>query len=171
VVGRQLADGRWSDDKWHSSWAYTTSHALIALLDTPSPDPAPVKRATHFLLNHQEADGGWGTDGKGANSEDTAYGVLALRALVNHGVDDPRTVGALRRGEQWMAAYRPFATSGDHSRRWLGKESYCPDRIVRMFELAATFPSTEGCLPPTTVQRQLSSAVTHSATEPSSPRK
>jgi len=145
LIGDQRSDGRWSDDKWHGSWIYATSQVLVALLGTPSQHHPAVRRATRVLLAEQRADGGWGSDTDGAtssNSEETAFGVLGLRALVRHGRGDAETLAALQRGERWMqSAYRPADASDD--RRWLGKESYRPRRIVRMFELAATFPSTE----------------------------
>jgi hypothetical protein len=131
--------------QWHRSWIYTTSQVLVALLGTPSRHHPAIRRATRVLLAEQRGDGGWGTDADGvtrSNSEETAFGVLGLRAVVRHGVADRETLAALRRGERWMqAAYR---TSDDRDdRRWLGKESYRPRRIVRMFELAAALPSAE----------------------------
>jgi len=143
VAASQLADGRWGADKWHTSWIYTTSHSLIALLETPEPDREVVERATRALLRSQLPDGAWGTGGNGGNTEESAYGVLALRALAAHGSADADVVDALHSGEQWMqAAYRRSTTGDDGERRWLGKEPYRPDRIVRMFELAATMPTT-----------------------------
>jgi squalene-hopene cyclase-like protein len=139
MLERQLTDGRWRGDKWNGSWLYTTSQIVIALADTPHIDA--LRRAVGALVVHQHTDGGWG-DGPRATVEETAYGVLALRTLVRHGIEAPDLQQALARAEQWLLRhYRPF----DHSYQpcWLGKESYMPQRIVRMIQLAATFPLAE----------------------------
>lgn len=141
MIQRQLPDGRWSDDKWHGSWIYTTSQVLVALAGTPSPQE-PIDRATKALILHQHEDGGWGTGAGESNTEETAYAVLALRSLTRHRKVDAAAHVSLGGGERWMrSAYRPFAA--DDKARWLGKENYRPNRIVRMFELAATLPSNK----------------------------
>ncbi len=143
MIERQLADGRWTSDKWNGSWLYTTSQVLIALADTSHTDV--LERAVETMIAHQDDEGGWG-DSHGPTSEETAYGTLALRTLVRYGLDTPAVNEALERAEQWLLRnYRPF----DHRYYpcWLGKESYMPQRIVRSFQLAATFPSEELAIP------------------------
>jgi hypothetical protein len=146
MIERQLPDGRWCDDKWNSSWLYTTSQVLIALLGTPTQHHLAVKRAIATLLAHQQSDGGWGTTTCGSNSEETAYAILTLRAIARHEMSDAALTHALKRAERWMLAnYRPFY----YGQRpiWLAKQNYRPQRIVRMIELAATFPSVELAVP------------------------
>lgn len=139
LIERQLPDGRWLDDKWNGSWVYTTAQAVIALAGTAHIDV--LKRALDALLMYQHTDGGWGTASDSIN-EETAYGIFALRALLPLGIAEHTIHAALERAERWMfETYRPnqqrqYAT-------WLGKEQYQPQRIVRVVELTATFPSAE----------------------------
>jgi hypothetical protein len=142
MIERQLPDGRWCDDKWNGSWLYTTSQVLVALLGTPTQYSDAVGQAIAAVLAHQHADGGWGTITQVSNSEETAYAILALRAARHHGRGYSALAAALEPAEQWMLEhYRPFYR-GQH-RTWLAKENYRPERIVRMLELVAAFPSAE----------------------------
>jgi hypothetical protein len=144
LLARQLPDGRWCDDKWNGSWLYTTSQVLIALLESPAQYNAPIRRVVDALLFHQHSDGGWGV--QSSTLEETAYGVLALRTLIRHEIGNPLVAAALERADQWMIThYRPSQRAQDTI--WLAKENYRPQRIVRMLELVATFPSTELSLP------------------------
>src|SRR5262249_35696063 len=137
ILQRQLADGRWPGDKWHSSWLYTTSQAVIALADSPHADV--LSRAADALLSHQHPGGGWGDDD--ASAEGTAYGVLALRALVR-AKPAPCLQQGLDRAERWLLeCYRPLEHAGDTA-CWLGKQNYLPRRIVRLLQLTATVPTT-----------------------------
>jgi len=139
LIERQLPDGRWLDDKWNGSWVYTTSQAVIALAGTAHIDV--IKRALDALLAYQHADGGWGT-ANDSTGEETAYGIFALRAVLPLGLADHAAHAALERAERWMfASYRP---NQEHQYAiWLGKEQYQPQRIVRVIELTAAFPSAE----------------------------
>ena len=139
LIERQLPDGRWLDDKWNGSWVYTTSQAVIALAGTPHSDV--IRQALDALLVYQHADGGWGTADESI-SEETAYGIFALRAVLPLGLADHTIHAALERAEQWMLAH--FCPNQQHEyATWLGKEQYQPQRIVRVIELAATFLSAE----------------------------
>jgi hypothetical protein len=143
ILERQLSDGRWCSDKWNGSWLYTTGQVIVALLDSPHTDA--LERALTAILNHQNADGGWG-DGQSSTIEETAYGVLALRALMCHGMEISEAEQALACAERWLLRnYRPF--DHDYQPCWLGKETYMPRRIVRMIQLVATFPSSELAVP------------------------
>jgi hypothetical protein len=140
MVAHQLPDGRWCDDKWNGSWLYTTSQVLIALLGNRAQYHPAVGRAVQALLAYQHDDGGWSTITHSSNTEETAYGILALRSVRHHGMDDLALAAALRRAEHWMLEnYRPFAHGQGCT--WLAKENYRPQRIVRMLELVATFPT------------------------------
>jgi Squalene-hopene cyclase C-terminal domain/Prenyltransferase and squalene oxidase repeat len=134
LLERQLPDGRWLGDKWNGSWLYTTCQALVALNKaTDTPTVAALQRSVSAILAHQHSDGSWGD--YGANAEETAYAVLALRAIAARFPIGPH----LERGQRWLLAnYRPF----EHNRRpiWLAKEIYCPQRLSRMIELVATYP-------------------------------
>lgn len=135
ISERQGCDGRWPGDKWHSSWLYTTSQAMIALAG--GGQHYPVRRATEALVNYQHSDGGWGM--RSSTTEETAYGVLALRLLRRRGLLAEPASQALSRAERWMLQhYQPFADS--QVKLWLDKDVYRPERIVRVIELAATMP-------------------------------
>jgi hypothetical protein len=140
MLDRQLLDGRWLGDKWNSSWLYTTSQVIIALANSQYTDA--LRRAADALLAYQHADGGWG-DGESATVEGTAYGVLALRVLMRHGLGTRGDQDALELAERWLLrSYHPFE-HGDYEPCWLGKQSYLPRRIVRILQLVATFPTAE----------------------------
>jgi hypothetical protein len=139
ITERQGVDGRWPGDKWHSSWLYTTSQAVIALAS--GRHPYPIRQAVEALVNHQHSDGGWGV--RGSTSEETAYGVLTLRLLQRRGCLSEQATRALPRAEQWMLRqYQPFADS--NIKLWLDKDVYRPERIARVIELAATLPAGVG---------------------------
>jgi hypothetical protein len=140
LLDHQFSDGRWLGDKWNSSWLYTTSQAIIALADSLHIDA--LRRAADALVGYQHADGGWG-DGQSATIEGTAYGVLALRVLTRHGLGTRVDQSALELAERWLLRnYHPFEHR-DYEACWLGKQSYLPRRIVRIIQLAATFPTAE----------------------------
>jgi len=137
LLERQLPDGRWPGDKWNGAWLYTTSHALVVLCHTPNHNV--VMRAVEALLAYQHIDGGWGS--QGSSTEETAYGLLGLRAVNASPFKSPRAAVAQGRAERWMLEnYRPFAESADVC--WLGKETYRPRRLARVIELASTLPTS-----------------------------
>jgi hypothetical protein len=133
----QQPDGRWISDKWHSSWLYTTSQVVVALraaLDYQDCSYEALQRAAGALLDHQRADGGWGIHC--STAEETAYGIIALRQLA--GIFD--VYQALTRAEQWML--REYQEpSSETIALWVGKDVYCPRRIVRALMLATTLSS------------------------------
>jgi hypothetical protein len=103
-----------------------------------------MQRAAQALLANQRADGGWGAHR--STAEETAYGVLALRALLRDQNHDPAMRQALKRAEQWLLEdYRPFKRSTHPC--WQAKEIYRPYRLARLIELTATFPSAELAAP------------------------
>jgi hypothetical protein len=134
LLERQLPDGRWLGDKWNGSWLYTTCQALVGLNEAADPaSDKHIEQAVHTILSYQQPDGGWGDDG--STAEETAYAVLALRAMRGRFTVEEQ----LKTGQRWLLnQYRPF-----HAERqpiWLGKEVYCPQRLSRIMELAAMFP-------------------------------
>ncbi|HEX5689329.1 MAG TPA: hypothetical protein VFX76_04970 [Roseiflexaceae bacterium] len=138
LVQHQQPDGRWNGDKWNGSWLYTTSQVVVAL--SGAEHRKALKLALDALLTRQYPNGSWGTHN--ATIEETAYGILGLRALLAGGIGDSAAADALADAERWMLAqYRPFQFSSFTG--WLGKEMYRPLRLARMIELVATLPSTE----------------------------
>ena len=74
-----------------------------------------------------------------SNREETAYGILACRALLREGLLDRTAWKALERAEQWMMrSYRPFDPST--YAYWLDKDAYRPQRLVDLIGLVATIP-------------------------------
>jgi hypothetical protein len=138
MIERQLPDGRWLGDKWNGSWLYTTSQAIVALKDTGHTDA--IGLAADALLTHEYTDGSWGIHG--STAEETAYCILALRALLSGGVVNGAGHQALARAERWMLhQYRPFRPSAVTC--WLGKEMYRPLRLANLIELVGTIPLAE----------------------------
>ena len=135
VLERQQPDGRWASDKWHSSWLYATSQVLLAL--PPVGYERVMASAVDALLRAQRADGGWGS--AGSTAEETAYAVLALRwsrRCLRLAVAEP-----LRRARAWLRT--AYETDAAGRTGWIGKETYCPPRITRAFELAALLALVE----------------------------
>lgn len=139
ILERQQPDGRWLGDKWNGSWLYTTGQVLNSLPIAQHLDAAvPAIRA---LLDHQRADGGWGT--YRSTAEETAYAITALRAVCTSGFITDEIQQALTLGYRWMLHdYRPFAPATVTC--WLGKELYRPLRLARTIELAATYLAATG---------------------------
>ena len=133
LVRSQHADGRWSGDKWNSSWTYTSWHVLLALQD--SGFHAAMEAGGQAFVRYQHEDGGWGI-GAQASAVETAYGVLALSTLIANGLRDDAFIHALRRGYQWLLrVYQPATFPCEP--RWINKELFCPLRIDRVFILSA----------------------------------
>ncbi|GAA4991278.1 hypothetical protein GCM10023205_74040 [Yinghuangia aomiensis] len=136
-VGYQHPDGRWTGDKWHTSWIYTTTQIVIALHHTPA-----AHRGIKALLRAQTPDGGWGTRQQ-ATAGETGYAVLALAA---HTGPRPRQnlTTALRRAADWLTNWQQSDPRCD-CHLWTGKELYCPTRVDRVVAhaglLAATRPT------------------------------
>jgi hypothetical protein len=132
LIECQCPDGRWSSDKWHRSWLYTTLHVVLAL--TNSRHITALKSAVDAMHAHQHADGGWGMGSKSTTTE-TVYGVLTLHTLRDYGLLDRGAVDALRKAHRWLLRnYRPFNVSED--KYWIAKELLRPSRIDRAFELS-----------------------------------
>lgn len=132
-------DGRFTNEKWHGSVWYLTSHTLHACVAAGQIDAAQQSLAA--ILAHQRTDGGWGIDA--SNGEETAYGALALLALDQAHALPPAGAMALHCAARWLRAnYRPLGE--ETTRRWTGKELYRPRRIARIEEVAVTFACIQG---------------------------
>jgi hypothetical protein len=128
LVERQMPDGRWAGDKWNQSWLYTTSQVLVMLEDDHANS---IRQAIRAILDYQHADGGWGIHR--STPEETAYGILALRAGLSHAGEEARA--AIARATAWLRqAYQPY--SMDIPPIWVGKELYCPRRLVHIVVLS-----------------------------------
>jgi hypothetical protein len=109
---------------------------LVALIEVEE-GQAAIDRAIIPILSLQNDDGGWGMPQ--TNAEETAYAVLALRALAGAGVRATAIDRALWRGEQWMQHhYAPFRS--DSFTCWTAKQPFRVSRLSQAIELAATFP-------------------------------
>jgi len=124
-------DGVWSGEKWHASWLYPTSQAIAAL---GHGRPAwSDERALAGVLAQQHACGGWGA-GDMPTFEETAYAVLSLHMLSSPHNPARVIADAMGKAYQWMlGAYVPYARP--IRALWIGKELYCPRRVVRVVEL------------------------------------
>jgi hypothetical protein len=132
LAERQLQDGRWASDKWHTSWLYSTLLAAFALKQSGPRYSRAIQAAINAIQANQNQDGGWGELGQSVTT-DTAYGLLALYVLRECGQVNP---AVLQTGHHWLLnQYRPFHYHQAHS--WLNKQQYAPYRIDWGFELSA----------------------------------
>jgi hypothetical protein len=129
----QSSDGRWTLDKWHSSWLYPTSQVVTALARAGV--VAPVRRALHAIVQHQNEDGGWGIEGH-STAVETSYAVHVLHAVRRLTMEQETAERALLRATRWLLAYGE-ASLADGAMLWVGKELYCPYRVDQAFVLSA----------------------------------
>ncbi|WP_438013587.1 prenyltransferase/squalene oxidase repeat-containing protein [Sorangium sp. So ce315] len=137
LLRRQEPDGRWVGDKWHSSWLYTTTQVMLALLQEGQ--MSAVKAGMAALLRAQREDGGWGA-GSASTAAETAYAVLALFAARKDRELEAMTRGAWQGGSRWLMANADIELDQDQL-RWIGKELYCPARVDRAWILGALLVS------------------------------
>ncbi|MGW9213019.1 hypothetical protein ACWGR4_39410 [Embleya sp. NPDC055664] len=130
---RQGTDGRWSGDKWHTSWIYTTAQIVTALPTDPT-----TPHAIRALLDAQHPDGGWGTHHH-ATAGETGYAALAL-----HTIDNPSlaSANALERAGKWLTRWQETGGACD-CLLWTGKEPYCPRRVDEAVALTALYTTTQ----------------------------
>ncbi|MER9280460.1 hypothetical protein [Mesorhizobium sp. M0522] len=134
VEANRNPHGLWNNEKWHVSWLYPTAHAVAALAQ--GKPQWRDERALAALLQAQRDDGGWGA-GRASTFEETAYALFALHVM--DGSEEPtgrrRIAQAVARALEWMLA-RHAAHGLPQTPLWIGKELYCPTRVVRVAELA-----------------------------------
>jgi squalene-hopene/tetraprenyl-beta-curcumene cyclase len=106
LLADQEPDGSWFG-RWGANFVYGTGAVLPALIAAGLPrDHQAITRAAGWLVQHQNADGGWGEDlrsytdpawrGRGASTaSQTAWALLALLAV------DPATE-AVEDGVRWL---------------------------------------------------------------------
>ncbi|SFP21456.1 hypothetical protein SAMN05216330_10645 [Bradyrhizobium sp. Ghvi] len=134
VEANRSPRGAWSNEKWHVSWLYPTAHAIAALAQ--GKPQWRDERALAALLQAQRHDGGWGT-GRTSTFEETAYALFALHVMDRNqeATERQRIAQAVARALEWMLV-RHAAHALPQTPLWIGKELYCPTRVVRVAELA-----------------------------------
>ncbi|MCC8982636.1 hypothetical protein [Bradyrhizobium acaciae] len=139
VEANRNPHGLWNNEKWHVSWLYPTAHAIAALAQ--GKPQWRDGRALAALIQAQRDDGGWGA-GRASTFEETAYALFALRVM--DGSEEPtgrrRIAQAVAGALEWMLA-RHAAHALPQTPLWIGKELYCPTRVVRVAELAGLWLS------------------------------
>jgi hypothetical protein len=132
VAQAQRPDGWWNSEKWNRSCLYGTHVALTSLAGFPS---SAKRAAARAYLDHQNADGGWGSTQQSTLVE-TAYGLLALCRIAADSEDASgcrRAIAAaheyLRRNEAERGSYEP--------RFWISKDLFGARRVERAIVLSA----------------------------------
>lgn len=126
LIERQHPDGYWHGDKWHSSPYYITSQSMLALHAARQHEA--VQRAAEWLLDNQQADGGWGIHG--STRIETAYAILALRPLAHQ----QRVRTTISRAEAVL-----LNDTKCESAHWIAKVLYRPIHVDLFFELSAVW--------------------------------
>jgi squalene-hopene/tetraprenyl-beta-curcumene cyclase len=107
----QLPDGAWPGDQGIGDLPATCAAvSALAAAGVVATKPSVI-RATGWLAQHQNADGGWGHGGRGGDSQaagagqsapvPTAMAVMALLAVLAIGGKDP--AASVERGVRWLA--------------------------------------------------------------------
>jgi halimadienyl-diphosphate synthase len=117
-------DGKYWQDKWHTSPFYATDRVLHGMTGV---DDEVVRTAVEWMLAEQHENGSWGvTDG---TAEETAY---ALDALLTAQKSDPGvaaiTGDSVQRGSTYL--WEAFGLE-DLPSLWVGKALYTPHKVVR----------------------------------------
>ena len=131
---RRQPDGRFTGDKWNSSWLYTTWSVVLALPQGPAAR-STLEEVAALLLAQQKADGGWGS-GAVSSAGETSYALLTFHALLARGLVNDQARAATRAAYCWLRdrhrrGLQPF------EKVWICKELYSVPRIDTVFALAA----------------------------------
>lgn len=120
-VNSQKIENSYWEDKWHISPLYTTSHAIISLLETPY----DLKPTIQWLLKHQRKNGSWGWKNSGS-CEETAYIIQAL--CYYHKYHPQKQIHqALSKAKEYMDKESNIYK---YPEMWTGKVLYCPQKVV-----------------------------------------
>lgn len=134
LLNLQRPDGRWEGDKWHSSWLYATSQALVALAAARC--VRGVGAGCTAIVRAQHTDGSW------ESVSATAYALMALVVAQRAGVVCPGRTQAIRAGAAWLAEH-DLDSSERYTPSWIGKEAYTPYRIDRAWAAAVLIAAAE----------------------------
>lgn len=128
---RRHVDGLWREDKWHASWLYATSHAVAALSEGDIFSQRDLTLTG--ILMRQDACGGWGA--AAPTFEETAYAVLVLVRLAGMQPSSWVLQESISRAFRWMREIDQSLARPPARALWIGKQLYCPIRVVRVIEL------------------------------------
>ena len=97
-------DGFWEGRLSASALSTATAVSALSLADTGN-DQAHITAGVTWLLEHQNADRGWGdTTDSPSNLATTLLAVAALKLAAEAGVSDPRVASAADGAHQYLAA-------------------------------------------------------------------
>jgi squalene-hopene/tetraprenyl-beta-curcumene cyclase len=103
LARQQRADGSWvplwfgnQDNPQEENPVYGTARVLLAYRDWQQRDAAPAQRGLAWLSQAQNADGGWGGDGRSSSVEETALAVETLSGVAPCGRGDQAASDGLR---------------------------------------------------------------------------
>jgi halimadienyl-diphosphate synthase len=114
-------------DKWHASPYYTTSHAIITLLQEGRHLVHACQPTIDWLIHTQYPNGSWGFFQEGT-AEETSYALLAL--LHYHKHDEIREDIFHRGAEYLVREYGRLRKKGQFPELWLAKSIYAPYSII-----------------------------------------
>ena len=130
------------NDKWHASPYYTTSHALVGLLQDKQHMvyAYACQNTVDWIVCNQRDDGSWGFY-RDSTAEETAY---ALTALLYYYRQKPSGLNAdiLHRGASYLSL-KHRTSDWTYPELWLAKSLYAPHDIVRAAILAALILYTD----------------------------
>lgn len=123
---RQAEDGSWSplwfgnqDHPAEENPVYGTARVLLAYVDAAQAGrtefaPETSQKGVHRLASLQNADGGWGGNGRQSSVEETALTVEALSGVIGS-----RLAGLLPAAKLHLAQGGEWLTAWQHGIRWL----------------------------------------------------
>lgn len=133
LIDRQLPNGNWRADKWHTSQRYTALEVMLALLNANC--DFDLRSLASLFVNDKLTTDSWNLAERPTSIE-TVYGFLALWKLNN--------IGALSEAEveQFRGKFNAILEHNHHSdedsaRYWLGKELYSAYRVDEVYALCA----------------------------------
>lgn len=133
LIERQLPDGYWHPDKWHTSWRYTTLEVMLPLIYLGY--ESNVMPVIDAFVNDQNGDGGWGMGSESALVE-TAYSILALSKLNTMSFLNDEAQSAFVDGTRKLLKFEHH-NYRQADKYWLGKELYSPSRVDAIYVLGA----------------------------------
>lgn len=125
--------GQFKSDKWHASQYYLSA---LAIKHLAADYREMVEAHYHWIVNTQQADGGWGEFGF-TTAEETAY---CLQALLHWDKVSESFGGVPSRSIERAVNYlQPAVESTDFVPLWIAKTLHTPAHIVQAAILAALY--------------------------------